>query len=820
MHPIVHHRRLQMMMIIPQSKIQESKTPLVNSVPLVPAVTTVIHASLGSDKQNIAITPLNPLAAAAVTNKDTNKKKPGDILPLYFFVKTEEEAEKCNKLNVFEAFEKKVYVWDTLPQVTKTDSINRALHRLFIEWPPAYIYTIGECGQFGFMEMVAMHYPIRVKWFHFDKPEQIRVDWMIPGVVATNLIHDDKPANSDNPILSIISSSYKSVHRIQRPYQSCLNSTYKNWEWIIVDDSDDGDDVNWNALRQLASTDMRIRAVRCSHHSGYIGNMKAIACSLSRGSWLIEIDHDDSFHPHMLQWIVDAAKANPDVGFIFTDFCEVFEPPFPGGPEGKFCYGEKAGFGFSAYMHERVKGAWQCVYKTHGMNPWTSRNITGVPNHARIFRRDIYQEVQGYNPALPVADDYDLLLRMFFKSKCRWLRIPEMAYIQYRNAGGNNFTNHRNSLIHYITNMIHSGYEGRIRERFKELNIPDDGGFFNQRKSEDEEYDRDFEFPKQRWPLLEKFWIPGNENDQIVSIIMPTFKRIPYLRKAIASVIAQDYTHWRLFVVGDHCPDLQGFMEKEIFDPRISWWNMERNYGSGGAEPRNYVMNAVVRTKWCAFLDDDNTWESNHLSSLWRVQKRCAAASSTGGTLHQGPRCIMSSMKINGRPLWFHEPKKGRADTSCLFIETQLWYDYGNMKDRIQGGYAHDWELINRWVQGGEPFAVTLLPTVNYTIDTNQQSYEEIYNFYPDQPKLSKLAQQYDNPHYHLEFLNNHNDWNVNPLYKPKKKNTDITQSAQSETTSSGLQKTTKSTNPKSSWFSGLRQYLFPTDNDTTDSST
>ena len=69
-------------------------------------------------------------------------------------------------------------------------------------------------------------------------------------------------ANKETPILSVFTPAYKTNERIFRTYDSLNRQTYQNWEWVVVDDSPEGDYKTWEYLKQLASTDHRINVYR------------------------------------------------------------------------------------------------------------------------------------------------------------------------------------------------------------------------------------------------------------------------------------------------------------------------------------------------------------------------------------------------------------------------------------------------------------------------------------------------------------------------------------------------------------------------------
>ena len=86
--------------------------------------------------------------------------------------------------------------------------------------------------------------------------------------------------NIDNPKISIFTASCNSGDKILRPLKSIIDQTYKNWEWIIVDDSPDLE--NYKHLESIAAFDARIKVFKPHLKSGRIGEVKRWACEIGR----------------------------------------------------------------------------------------------------------------------------------------------------------------------------------------------------------------------------------------------------------------------------------------------------------------------------------------------------------------------------------------------------------------------------------------------------------------------------------------------------------------------------------------------------------
>jgi glycosyltransferase involved in cell wall biosynthesis len=102
------------------------------------------------------------------------------------------------------------------------------------------------------------------------------------------------------------------------------------------------------------------------------------------------------------------------------------------------------------------------------------------------------------------------------------------------------------------------------------------------------------------------------KKDLDVSVIIPTYNRLPMLKEALASVFSQDYQGTlEVIVVDDNSQDgTSEFILKEY--PNINLISLEQNIGCPAA--RNQGIHQA-KGRYIAFLDSDDLWETNYLSS-------------------------------------------------------------------------------------------------------------------------------------------------------------------------------------------------------------
>lgn len=316
------------------------------------------------------------------------------------------------------------------------------LSKLWYDHKPVAIYSYGNLKGLNILSTI---YQVRKKWIHLDNlPEEIDV---IPNVYSAIFKHKYE---DNHPLMSIITTSYKSKHKILRPLRSLQSQSYPDWEWIIWDDSDG--DENFNQLVEMQKKDLRIRVYKGSHNSGYIGEVKRLAASVAYGKFIVEVDHDDDLHPDMLKWIYEASIEYPDAQFFYTDCAELEEDTYIPATYGDF-------FGLGYCVHLNIWSDFHKCYLSSAIAPPPNAvslsHIVGVPNHVRCWKTEFYEKIGKHNPWLSVADDYELLLRSFIGGK--WCHIRKCAYYQYRNRDGN-FTFIRNSLIQHNTYHSYRNY--------------------------------------------------------------------------------------------------------------------------------------------------------------------------------------------------------------------------------------------------------------------------------------------------------------------------------------------------------------------------
>ena len=130
----------------------------------------------------------------------------------------------------------------------------------------------------------------------------------------------------------------------------------------------------------------------------------------------------------------------------------------------------------------------------------------------------------------------------------------------------------------------------------------------------------------------------------LVSVGIPTYNRLPYLREAIASVREQTHPNWELFVVDDGSEDGTAEFVPGIRDDRV---HLVRLFHSGNiARLRNRGVQEA-RGEYVAFLDSDASSVTASTSASISLQRTVVTLEipDRGRT---APECVRSRRSAPG----------------------------------------------------------------------------------------------------------------------------------------------------------------------------
>jgi len=99
-------------------------------------------------------------------------------------------------------------------------------------------------------------------------------------------------------LISIITPSYNSERFIKETYQSILEQTHTDWEWLVTDDC--SSDNTWEILQHLQQQDGRVKPMQNATNSG-AAVTRNNSIDRSQGEFLAFLDSDDLWLPTKLE---------------------------------------------------------------------------------------------------------------------------------------------------------------------------------------------------------------------------------------------------------------------------------------------------------------------------------------------------------------------------------------------------------------------------------------------------------------------------------------------------------------------------------------
>ncbi|MEI2748272.1 MAG: glycosyltransferase family 2 protein [Ferruginibacter sp.] len=182
------------------------------------------------------------------------------------------------------------------------------------------------------------------------------------------------------PIVSVLMTAYNREKYLADAVESVLNSTFTDFEIIIVDDC--STDKTSEIAKSLQAKDKRVRYFRNENNLGDYPNRNK-AASLARGKYLKYIDSDDAIYPWGLEWMVKMMESFPEAGWGLCSMEQNSQRIFPFQLTPREAY---------AYHYEGPG-----LFKR---SPLSS-----------IFRKDLFDQLGGFNP-IRMAGDFDMWHRM------------------------------------------------------------------------------------------------------------------------------------------------------------------------------------------------------------------------------------------------------------------------------------------------------------------------------------------------------------------------------------------------------------------------
>lgn len=188
-----------------------------------------------------------------------------------------------------------------------------------------------------------------------------------------------------------------------------------------------------------------------------------------------------------------------------------------------------------------------------------------------------------------------------------------------------------------------------------------------------------------------------NDLTPLVTVIIATFNCSRSLKLTLESVLAQDFTDYEVWVVGDACTDDSQEVVHSFGDKRLQWTNLSQNSGSQGAPNNEGIRRA--RGEYIAYLGHDDLWFPWHLSGLVSFVQKTNADLVHSLSARLRPSGLERTVGPLGLGMTY---EKHFVYPSSWLHNRQVIEDCGNWGDHFKLDIAVDMDFLRRVYLSGK----------------------------------------------------------------------------------------------------------------------
>ena len=257
---------------------------------------------------------------------------------------------------------------------------------------------------------------------------------------------------------------------------------------------------------------------------------------------------------------------------------------------------------------------------------------------------------------------------------------------------------------------------------------------------------------------------------ELLSVVIPTYKRSEMLCRAIESVLNQTYNKVECIVVNDNTPGdeysqiLYSTLDKYKEDERFHF--VEQEVHKNGAAARNVGIR-VAKGEYIAFLDDDDYWDLNKADVQIEALKMLPAdwgAVSCLMTLHSNGKVVMANLPYRDGYIYFDVlTRRTSMGTGSLIIRREALDVTGYFDENLRRFQdpqlfsclteKYKVKLVKRYLHNRDIDDAQNRPTVANITMLQEEFYKSIT------PQLERL------PKKKVKVLKTIYDFDMEPLY-------------------------------------------------------
>ena len=232
--------------------------------------------------------------------------------------------------------------------------------------------------------------------------------------------------------VSVIIPTYNRSELLKKAVESLENQSHQNFEIIIIDDCSTDDTAE--VVKEM--NDERILYLRHDTNKGG-SEARNTGIKQATGSFIGFLDSDDQWLPDKLERQLKQFEGQPDVGVVYTGVQVIDEH---NQPTRKIVPAYKGGILPKLFESN-------CIDTTSSV----------------LVKREVLDQVQGFDASLPSCQDWDLYIRLAQVTKFDF--VKESLVLFYHHSGERITTNKKSVLTGHLS--IFEKYKGLAKKQPK-----------------------------------------------------------------------------------------------------------------------------------------------------------------------------------------------------------------------------------------------------------------------------------------------------------------------------------------------------------------
>ena len=189
-------------------------------------------------------------------------------------------------------------------------------------------------------------------------------------------------------MVSVVIPTYERIATLSRAVDSVMAQTFSGFELIVVDDG------STDATDEMILRDYPTVRLHRQENTG-VSSARNAGVALASGEWIAFLDSDDAWLPEKLERQLSHLANEPELRLSHTDEIWIRNGRRVNQPK------EYAKSGGSIYR--------QCL------------PLCCICPSSALIRRDLFDEIGGFDETFPVCEDYDLWLRITAREPVHYL---------------------------------------------------------------------------------------------------------------------------------------------------------------------------------------------------------------------------------------------------------------------------------------------------------------------------------------------------------------------------------------------------------------